>query len=142
MAERIAISFEMDKEDILNMFQENKETPYMLQALEEFFENYFSSYIEIHVQNIRNNMKALKKEMEEEEMKQIAIKYLKTCIEKEDMETLQIEAGKAFFKEHFTNKKSPNIAIYDAFHAPTVIAIAEDIQKKLRHQFYNYFRRK
>lgn len=134
MAERIPIFFEMDKEDILNMFFEDKETPYIPQALEKFLENYFSSYIEIHVQNIRNNMKALNQEMEEEKMEQIAIKYLKTHLEKEDMEALQIEAVKAFFRESFTNRKAPNIAIYDAFEASEVIAIAENIQKKLRYQ--------
>lgn len=135
MAERIEISFKMDKEDILNMFLDNKETPYIPQALEEFLKNYFSSYIELHVQNIRNNMNALKKEMEEEEMKQIAIKYLKTYIKKEDMEELQIEAAKAFFKESFTNKKAPSIAIFDAFQSSMVIAIAENIRKKLRYQY-------
>lgn len=135
MAERIAISFEMDKEDILNMFFEDKETRYIPQALEKFLKNYFSSYIEIHVQNIRNNMNAMKKVMEEEKMEQIAIKYLKNCIEKEDMEALQIEAAKAFFKESYANRKAPNIAIYDAFEASEVIAVAENIQKKLRYQY-------
>lgn len=135
MAERIPIFFEMDKEDILNMFLENKETPNISKALEEFFKSYFSSYIEIHVRNIRNNMNAVKQEMEEEKMEQIAIKYLKTHIEKEDMEALQIEAVKAFFKESFANRKAQNIAIYDAFQASEVIAIAESIQKKLRYQY-------
>ena len=51
------------------------------------------------------------------------------------METLQIEAVKAFFKESFANKKAPNIAIHDAFRASEVIAIVENIQKKLIYQY-------
>ena len=135
MVERITISFEMDKEDILNMLSDNKQEPYISKAFEEFLKNCFSSYIEIHVRNIRNNINAMKKVMEEEKIEQIAIKYLKNCIGKEDMETLQIEAVKAFFKESFANKKAPNIAIHDAFRASEVIAIVENIQKKLIYQY-------
>ena len=64
MVERITISFEMDKEDILNMLSDNKQEPYISKAFEEFLKNCFSSYIEIHVRNIRNNMNAMKKVME------------------------------------------------------------------------------
>lgn len=73
--------------------------------------------------------------IEEEKIEQIAIKNLKNCIE-EDMETLQIEAAKAFFKESFTNKVIPEIAIYNAFKTAEVIAIAETIQKKLISKYF------
>lgn len=131
MAERLMISFEMDKDDLLNMFQEEL----ISKALDEFLKEYFSSYIEIHANIIRHNMEAIKQEMEEEKIQQIVLNHLKSCIERQDMEELQVEAAKAFFKESFTKRTEPNIAIHKALKTKDVIAIAETIQKKLRNKY-------
>lgn len=131
MAERIMISFEMNKDDLLNMFQEE----YISKALDEFLKEYFSSYIEIHANTIRHNMKAIKQEIEEEKIQQIVLNHLKSYIEIQDMKELQVEAAKAFFKESFTKRTEPNIAIHKAFKSMEVIAIAGTIQKKLRNQY-------
>lgn len=135
MGERVQISFEMDKEDILKMFDGIKE-PFIPKAFDDFLKTSFSSYIGIHVQNIRNTMNSSGYSIEEEKVEQIVIKYLKGCIEEEDMEALKIEAAKAFFKESFANRVTPNIAIYNAFKTTEVIAIAETIQKKLIGKYY------
>lgn len=131
MVERIMISFEMDKNDLFNIFEEEC----ISKALEDFLKNYFSYYLEIHKQNIRNNMKAIRSKMEEKEIEEIVFKYLKTCIEDKDMEILQIEVAKAFFEESFTNRKEPKIAIYKVFDRQEIIAIAEKIWKKIRNKF-------
>lgn len=132
MAERITISFDVNKQDVIAMFQEE----HIAKTFEEFLQQYFSFFMEIHIQNISHNMKVLKKHTEAAKIKQIAFHYLKHCIEKEDMEMLQIEVVKAFFKESFTNRKDSNIAIKNAFEEEKVIAIAENIRKKLRNQYF------
>lgn len=131
MVERITISFEISKPYLLNMFEEG----YMSEALEKFFKGQFSSWIEIYEKHIKNNMQAMKKEIQEEKIQQIAFEYVKSFIEKEDLEKLQIEAAKAFFKESFTNQNHPKIAIERAFETIEVISISEDIQKKIRNKF-------
>lgn len=132
MAERITISFDVSKQDVIAMFQKED----IAKALEEFLQQHFSFFMEIHTKNISHNMKVLKKHMEEDEIKQIVFHHLKCYIEKEDMEMLQIEVVKAIFKESFTNQKDPNVAIKNAFKEEKVIAIAENIQKKLRNKYF------
>lgn len=131
MVERIMISFEMDKNDLLNLFEEE----FVSKGLEDFLKKYFSCYLEMHKQNIRNNMKAIGLKMEEKEIEEIVFKYLKSCIEEQDMEILQIEVAKVFFEESFTNRKEPKIAIYKVFDRPEIIAIAEKIWKKIRNKY-------
>ena len=131
MVERIKISFEMDKEKLLSMFKES----FISNALEEFLKKYFSSYLDIHTQNIRNNMKMMHQEMEEKKIEEIAFEYLKSCIEEQDMEIFQIEVAKKFFEESFTNIKEPKIAIYKVFERPEIIAIAEKIWQKIRNKY-------
>jgi len=131
MVERIKISFEMDKKDLLKLFQED----FISKALEEFLKKYFSSYLDIHKQNIRNNIKVIGQEIEEKEIEEVAFEYLKSCIEEKDMEILQIEVAKTFFEESFANRKEPKIAIYKVFERQEIIAIAEKIWQKIRNKF-------
>lgn len=133
MVERVLISFEMDKEDILKMFVDIKQ-PFISKAFDDLLKTSFSSYIGIHIKNIRNIMNLNGYSTKEEQIEKIAIKYLKESI-KEDMEKLQIEVIKAFFKESFTSKAIPEVAIYNACKTAEVMAIAENIQKKLIHEY-------
>lgn len=133
MVERVLISFEMDKEDILKMFVDIKQ-PFISKAFDDLLKTSFSSYIGIHIKNIRNIMNLNGYSTKEEQIEKIAIKYLKESI-KEDMEKLQIEVVKAFFKESFTSKAIPEVAIYNACKTAEVMAIAENIQKKLIHEY-------
>lgn len=132
---KVLISFEMDIEDISNMFRYKRDEVDIPGALDEFLKNYFSSYLEIHAKNIRNNMHALKQEIEEKEVQRLVLQYLKNQIEKEDMEQLQSEATKMFFKEAFENKKEPDIAIQDSFQSLKVSEVAESIWKKIRNNY-------
>lgn len=133
MVERVLISFEMDKEDILKMFVDIKQ-PFISKAFDDLLKTSFSSYIGIHIKNIRNIMNLNGYSTKEEQIEKIAIKCLKESI-KEDMEKLQIEVVKAFFKESFTSKAIPEVAIYNACKTAEVMAIAENIQKKLIHEY-------
>ena len=134
MVERVLISFEMDKEDILKMFVDIKQ-PFISKAFDDLLKTSFSSYLGIHIQNIRHTMNLNGYSTKEEQIEQIAIKYLKESIKEEDMEKLQIEVVKAFFKESFTSKTIPEVAIYNACKTAEVMAIAENIQKKLIHEY-------
>ena len=81
-------------------------------------------------------MKAIKNELEEVEVQKIAFEYLKSCIEKQDLERLQIEVAKELFRQSFTGKENPRTAIYKVFEKASVIAVAEDIQGKIRYKYF------
>ena len=129
MGERITISFEIEKEYILKMFQEED----IAKAFDEFLKKYFADYIQIHIQNISQNMKTIAKDTE---LELIVLGYLKSCIEKQDMETLQIEMTKELFTQSFTSKENPKTAIYKVFDKASVIKIAEIIRRKIRYKYF------
>lgn len=131
MGERITISFEMKKEDIFVMYLHGK----VSEEFDKFFKETFSSFFQIHAQNIKHNLKVAEREMEEKEIEKVTLNYLKASIARQDMEDLQIAAFKEMFKESFTNKKNPNEAIRDALQSISVMIIAEKIRSNLRNQY-------
>jgi len=131
MKKRMTICFEVEEDQLLAIFEERR----LLNGLENFMKNYFSSYIEMHVQIIKNNLKMLKREMEENEIQQIAFERLKSSIKEEDMRMLKMAAAKEFVKQCVIISKSLIIAINKAFEGEEVLDVADIIQKKLRCEF-------
>ena len=124
------ICFEVEEDQLIAIFEERR----LLKGLENFMKDYFSSYIETHVKIIKNNLKMLRREMEEEQIQQVAFERLKSSIEEEDMRMLKIAAAKEFVKQCAIISKSLIIAIIKAFEGKEVLDVAESIQKKLRYE--------
>lgn len=125
------ICFEVEEDQLLAIFEERR----LLNGLENFMKDYFSSYIEMHVRIIKNNLKMLKREMEEKEIQQIAFERLKSSIKEEDMRMLKMAAAKEFVKQCVIISKSLIMAVNKAFEGKEVSEVAESIQKKLRYEF-------
>ena len=124
------ICFEVEEDQLLAIFEERR----LLNGLENFMKDYFSSYIEMHVRIIKNNLKMLKREMEEKEIQQIAFERLKSSIKEEDMRMLKMAAAKEFVKQCVIISKSLIMAVNKAFEGKEVSEVAESIQKKLRYK--------
>ena len=125
------ICFEVEEEQLLAIFEERR----LLKGLENFMKDYFSSYIEMHVRIIKNNLKMLKREMEEKQIQQIAFERLKSSIKEDDMRMLKMAAAKEFVKQCVIISKSLIMAVNKAFEGKEVSEVAESIQKKLRYEF-------
>lgn len=124
------ICFEVEEDQLLAIFEERR----LLKGLENFMKDYFSSYIEMHVRIIKNNLKMLGREMEEEQIQQIAFERLKSSIKEEEMRMLKIAVVKDFVKQCVI-RESLIMAINKAFEGKEVSEVAESIQKKLRYEF-------
>ena len=131
MGERITISFEIEKEDIFAMYLQGSAS----EEFDKFLKETFSSFFNIHAQNIKHNLKVAEQKMEEKEIEKVTLNYLKAAIAKQDMEDLQIVAFKEMFKAGFTNKKEPDEAVRDALQSISVMLIAEKIRDDLRNRY-------
>jgi len=129
MGERIVITCEVEKENLLNMFKQGD----IAKAFEELLYKYFFDYITMHTKII---MRTFPEKMQEREADKFAFGYVKSCIEKKDMEMIQIEVSKELVREILSNKEEPKTAIYKVFEKVKIKETLEIIRRNLRNKYW------
>ena len=130
MLERITISFDLSKKEILDVFQDGR----VAKRLEKFLGEYFLSFVDLHKQYITRSIAVRENKINDEKKKEMALQYVISCIDEKDLEQLKIEVYKRFFRESFSNME-PDKAMDKAFKAREVYTVAENIQKKLIYRY-------